>query len=228
MALRAELDAGDMAALAGADALGVAVGPPATAGVGGDRAAAHRCLLRGAHRRAALALPAAPEGEEIVCDYAALGLTLRRHPLALLRPRLARMRLLSCQQLLDLPDGRTVRACGIVTMRQRPGPPRARCSSRSRTRPGCVNVIVWNHVAEAWREPLLKAHLLAVQGTWQRDKESRGEVRHLIASGFKDLTPLLGRLGEEQSESAFSSGVRLRRAKKKPPEGGLASKQYGA
>ena len=47
----------------------------------------------------ALVLPAAPEGEEIVHDYAALGLTLRRHPLALLRPRLARWRLRSAQEL---------------------------------------------------------------------------------------------------------------------------------
>jgi error-prone DNA polymerase len=69
----------------------------------------------------ALQLPAAPEGEEIVFDYASMGLTLRRHPLALLRPRLARMKLLSAAQLNDLPSGRR--------------PPTARSSSRWKTRP---------------------------------------------------------------------------------------------
>ena len=68
-----------------------------------------------------LALPEAPEGEEILFDYAATGLTLRRHPLALLRPRLARWRLQTALQLVATPHGRQVRACGIVTVRQRPG-----------------------------------------------------------------------------------------------------------
>ena len=67
-----------------------------------DATAQHRspALLKGVPiNEQVLLLPAAPEGEEIVGDYAALGLTLRRHPLALLRPRLARMKLLSAAQL---------------------------------------------------------------------------------------------------------------------------------
>ena len=62
-----------------------------------------------------LELPAAPEGEEVVLDYAATGLTLRRHPLALLRPLLAKQRLVTAAELHDLPNGRLVRSCGIVT-----------------------------------------------------------------------------------------------------------------
>lgn len=65
-----------------------------------------------------LELPAAPEGEEIVFDYAATGLTLRRHPLALLRPLLEKRRLMSAADLNDLPDGEEVRYCGVVTLRQ--------------------------------------------------------------------------------------------------------------
>ena len=68
---------------------------------------------------------------------------------------------------------------------------------------GNVNVIVWNHVIEAWREPLLKSHLLAVQGTWQRDDDSGGKVQHLVATGFKDLTPLMGRLAQSNSSRDF-------------------------
>jgi len=204
LALRAELDTRDMGALAAADAL---------ASLSGHRrqqvweATAQRrapALLKGVPiEEPLLALPAAPEGEEIVGDYASLGFTLRRHPLALLRPRLARMRLASAAQLRDLDSGRTVRACGIVMGRQRPGTANNTMFVTLEDETGNVNVIVWQHVAEAWREPLLKARLLAVQGTWQRDMDSGGEVRHVVATGFKDLTPLLGRLAETSRSRDF-------------------------
>ncbi|MBO9646395.1 MAG: error-prone DNA polymerase, partial [Pseudacidovorax sp.] len=204
LALRAELDGRDMGALAAADAL---------ASLSGHRrqqvweATAQRrapALLKGVPiDEPLLALPAADEGEEIVGDYASLGLTLRRHPLALLRPRLARMRLSSAAQLRDLESGQTVRACGIVMGRQRPGTANNTMFVTLEDETGNVNVIVWQHVADAWREPLLKSRLLAVQGTWQRDMDSGGEVRHVVATGFKDLTPLLGRLAESSRSRDF-------------------------
>ncbi|VWX62829.1 Error-prone DNA polymerase [Burkholderiales bacterium 8X] len=204
LALRAELDARDMAALAAADALLPLSGHRRQQVWDATAQKRSAALLKGVPiNERALELPAAPEGEEIVGDYAALGLTLRRHPLALLRPRLARMRLLNSQQLAPVANGRTVRACGIVTMRQRPGTAKGTLFVTLEDETGCVNVIVWNHVVEAWREPLLKAHLLAVQGTWQRDTENGGEVRHLIATGFKDLTPLLGRLASSSKSRDF-------------------------
>jgi hypothetical protein len=67
-----------------------------------------------------LELPAAPEGEEVVWDYAATGLTLRRHPLAILRPVLAGQGWRTAAELHELPDGRLAKACGIVTVRQQP------------------------------------------------------------------------------------------------------------
>ncbi|EJL73467.1 DNA-directed DNA polymerase III PolC [Variovorax sp. CF313] len=208
LALRAELDGKDMAALAAADALMSLSGhrrqqvwdATATRGMG-SRAPA---LLKGVpiHEQALL-LPAAPEGEEIVGDYAALGLTLRRHPLALLRPRLARLKLMSAEQLRAQPSGQTVRACGIVKGRQRPGTANGTIFVTLEDETGNVNVIVWSHVIEVWREPLLKSHLLAVQGTWQRDDDSGGKVQHLIATGFRDLTPLMGRLAQSNTSRDF-------------------------
>ncbi|MEJ1164002.1 error-prone DNA polymerase [Variovorax sp. CCNWLW186] len=204
LALRAELDGKDMAALAAADAL---------MSLSGHRrqqvwdATAQRrspALLKGVPiNEQVLQLPAAPEGEEIVGDYAALGLTLRRHPLALLRPRLARMKLMSAEELRSLPSGQTARACGIVKGRQRPGTANGTIFVTLEDETGNVNVIVWSHVIEAWREPLLKSHLLAVQGTWQRDDETGGKVQHLIATGFKDLTPLMGRLAQSNTSRDF-------------------------
>lgn len=204
LALRAELDAKDMAALAAADALLALSGHrrqqvwDATAQRGAP------ALLKGVPiLERALQLPLAPEGEEIVGDYASLGFTLRRHPLALLRPRLARMKLSSAEQLRDLPSGRNVRACGIVMGRQRPQTANDTIFVTLEDETGNVNVIVWKHVVEAWREPLLKSHLLAVQGTWQRDVDSGGEVRHLVATGFRDLTPLLGRIAKSSRSRDF-------------------------
>lgn len=204
LALRAELDGSDMAALAAAGALQTLSGHRRQQIW--DATAQHRAsaLLKGVPiHESALLLPEAPEGEEIVGDFASLGLTLRRHPLALLRPRLARLKLATAAELRPMPHGRIVRACGMVTVRQRPGTAKNTMFVTLEDETGTVNVIVWSHVAEKWREPLLKAHLLAVQGTWQRDVDSGGEVRHLVASAFRDLTPLLGRLAKRHSSRDF-------------------------
>ncbi|MFT4243118.1 MAG: error-prone DNA polymerase [Acidovorax sp.] len=199
LALRAQLTQQDLRALAAADAL---------ASLSGHRrqqmweaAAQHTApaLLRDAPvHEPPLELPAAPEGEEILFDYAATGLTLRRHPLALLRPRLARWRLLTALQLHATPHGRTVRTCGIVTVRQRPGTAKGTLFVTLEDETGPVNVIVWPALLERWRDALLRSRLLAVQGTWQVAQATAPggtAVRHLVLQRCRDLTPLLGRLG---------------------------------
>ena len=158
-----------------------------------DAAALHAppVLLRDAPvEEDGLALPEAPEGEEIVFDYAALGLTLRRHPLALLRERLAAMRFQSSQVLREQPHGRLVRACGIVTLRQQPETAKGVIFVSLEDEHGTVQVIVWRGLRERQRQALMRARLLGVYGIWQRE----GEVRNLIAKHLVDLTPWLGRL----------------------------------
>ena len=137
-----------------------------------------------------LELPEAPEGEEIVFDYAALGLTLRRHPLALLRERLAARRFQSSRELHEQPHGRLVRACGIVTLRQQPETAKGVIFVSLEDEHGTVQVIVWKGLRERQRPVLMSARLLGVYGIWQRE----GEVRNLIAKHLVDLTPWLGRL----------------------------------
>jgi error-prone DNA polymerase len=137
-----------------------------------------------------LKLPPAPEGEEIVWDYASTGLTLRRHPLALLRPRLREQRLMTAAELDQTPNGRLVRACGVVTIRQQPETANGTTFLSLEDETGAVQVICWRRVHERQRAVLLQARLLAVYGTWQRE----GEVRNLIAGHLVDLSHLLGRL----------------------------------
>jgi error-prone DNA polymerase len=143
-----------------------------------------------------LELPSAPEGEEVIWDYAALGLTLRSHPLALLRPLLVKRRLMSAQDLHDLPDGRLVRYCGIVTLRQQPETAKGTTFISLEDETGVVQVICWKKVRELQRKALLGSRLLAVYGRWQRE----GEVRNLIALKLIDMTPLLGRLGTQSRD----------------------------
>jgi error-prone DNA polymerase len=143
-----------------------------------------------------LDLPEAPEGEAIVWDYASLGLTLRRHPLALLRERLQARRFMTAASLKDAPDGRLVRACGIVTGRQQPETSKGVVFVTLEDETGVVQVIVWKALRERQRNALVRSRLMAVHGVWQRE----GEVCNLIAGHLEDLTPLLGRLATESRD----------------------------
>ncbi|MEJ5991935.1 error-prone DNA polymerase [Ramlibacter sp. PS3R-8] len=204
LALRAQLDLKDLKALASADALRSLAGHRRQQVWEASAQQKAPGMLRQAPiNEQPLLLPAAHEGEEIFFDYASTGFTLRRHPVALLRPRLAKMKLLSASELHDLPHNRRVGACGIVTVRQQPQTAKGTIFVTLEDETGPVNVIVWKHVREDQRDALLHSKLMAVRGVWQRDVESGGQVRHLIAEKLEDLTPLLGRLGQLGSSRDF-------------------------
>ena len=139
---------------------------------------------------ALLELPEAPEGEAVVHDYATTGLTLRSHPLALLRPQLAERKLRTAAELHAMPNGRLVRYCGIVTLRQQPETANGTIFISLEDETGVIQVIVWKSLREQQRPEVLRSRLLAVYGTWQRE----GDAMSLIAGKLMDLTPLLGEL----------------------------------
>jgi DNA-directed DNA polymerase III PolC len=192
LAERGELDRRDLEALAAADAL---------AGLAGHR---HRAVwqVSGVERVLPL-LPAmtvreegipllrAPrEGQNIVADYGSIGLTLRRHPLSLLREKLQRRGVLPTLELWELPNGQWVRTAGLVITRQRPGSAGGVTFVTMEDETGYVNLIVWNRVAEAQRAALLESRLLEVQGKLQRE----GDVQHVIAQRLTNLSAMLGDL----------------------------------
>lgn len=148
-----------------------------------------------------LELPATPEGEEVVFDYAATGLTLRRDPLALLRPQLTQRNLMSAAELNKLPNGRIVHYCGLVTLGQQPETANGVIFVSLEDETGVVQVICWKSIREKQQTERLNSRLLEVHWTWQRD----GEMKSLIAGRPKDLTPLLGRLNGEQGFSLSAS-----------------------
>ena len=201
LALRVELDQGDLKALASADALQSLSGHRRQQVWQATALKPAPGLLRSAPvAEEVLLLPAASESEEVLFDYAALGLTLRSHPLALLRPRLAKPKFLTASQLNGLSDGRRVAACGLVVMRQQPQTAKGVTFVTLEDETGSVNVIVWQALKEKQRSELLRSRLLAVYGVWQRDVESGGAVCHLIARRLQDLTPMLGGLSTQSRE----------------------------
>jgi error-prone DNA polymerase len=192
LAERAALDRGDLEALAAADAL---------ADLCGHR---HRAVwqVSGVERVLPL-LPAgtvvdegvpllrAPlEGQDIVADYGSTGLTLRRHPVALLRESLAARGVIPNQALWDQPNGRKVLVAGLAITRQRPGSAGGVTFVTLEDDTGHVNLIVWERVAAAQRAALLESRLLLVYGTLQRE----GDVLHVIADRLTNLSHMLGEL----------------------------------
>ena len=200
LARRARLEKRELDALAAADALaplaghrrhalwqalGVADAGPLFAGTGFSE------------RQPDLFAPSA--GESVVADYGSTGLSLRAHPLSLLREKLADLKLMTVAEIQASGPGRIVRAVGIVTCRQRPGTASGVTFITLEDETGNLNVVVWKSLAERYRRELLTARLLAVYGKVEK-AGPMGEVVHLIAGRLVDRTELLGSLRTESRD----------------------------
>ncbi|NTV10067.1 MAG: error-prone DNA polymerase, partial [Zoogloea sp.] len=190
LARRARLSADELRQLASAGAL---------AGLAGHRRqalwAAAGGVLGGVLADAPIAeelpeLPAPSEGQDLAADYARLGFTLGRHPLALLRRRLADERFLSAVEIAACADRQLARAAGIVTCRQRPGTAKGTMFLTIEDETGLVNVILRPELVEAQRGIVLGARLIGVFGQISR----QGPVVHLTAKRVVDRSALLGEL----------------------------------
>ncbi len=138
-----------------------------------------------------VALPPMTLGHEVAEDYANLRLSLRAHPLALLRPFLPR-RTLRAEQLARIEDGRWVEVAGLTLVRQRPGTASGVIFITLEDETGVANLVVWPKMFERFRRTVLGAQLLAVQGKLQKE----GLVIHVVASRLIDRTDLFRRLAE--------------------------------
>jgi error-prone DNA polymerase len=143
-----------------------------------------------------ISLPRASEAEEIAADYAGLGLSLGRHPLALLRSRLDRLRVHRAADLAHLQNGRRVRVAGIVTHRQRPETASGVIFMSLEDETGISNLIVWPKIQTTQRDALFGARLIIVEGELQ----SASNVTHVIAEKIRDYTLWLGRLPTESRD----------------------------
>ncbi len=191
LARRADLDARSMQCLAASDALSGLAGQRrdaiwAVAGV--DTRATPLLKTTRTLEEPHPQFEATSLGDAVLADYRALGLSLKGHPLALLRPALAGFKVQQAALLnAEYRPGQLARASGLVTHRQQPGTAKGVVFVTLEDETGTVNVIVWPAVAAAQRKPLLAASLLTVYGVWQREDE----VRHLVAKTLVDHSPLL-------------------------------------
>lgn len=191
---RAILDRGDLEALAAAGAL---------VALSGNRhlafwevAGAEKPLPLAPPDSKTVAIDAQPllrlptEAEDIAADYRSVGLTLGRHPLALLREHLDLDDLVTAKDLKTLPAGQIIRTAGIVLMRQRPQTASGVTFVTIEDETGQINMVVWKTIAETQRRPLLESRLLEVHGELQREKG----IVHVIAKRLVDRSSLLGSL----------------------------------
>ncbi|PFH11852.1 error-prone DNA polymerase [Collimonas sp. PA-H2] len=191
MALRTGLRRDQLQALAAAGSLAPLSGNRRQALWQALVSAPEKGLLRPAQVNEEELLLAPPgEAENILHDYHTLGLTLGRHPLALLRTTLSARRFLPADVLNTFADGQLARGCGIVTVRQRPGTAKGVVFVTLEDETGTVNVIVWPDLVDRQRKELRGASLMGVYGVWQ----THDGVSHLVAKRLVDLSPLLGRL----------------------------------
>ena len=187
---RAALDNRDLSALAAADALRTLSGHRRDAfweaiGIENDTR-----LFNAPHEAAQASLIPPTEASDIVEDYRATGLTLRRHPVALLRPHLKKTRTISAVEVQNSASGRRVRASGIVTCRQHPMTAKGTTFVTLEDETGYVNVVVWPSVGDQYRKALVFSRFMTVSG----HIEKQGSVVHLIAETLIDNTHLLGAL----------------------------------
>ncbi|MFO1129386.1 MAG: OB-fold nucleic acid binding domain-containing protein, partial [Rhodospirillales bacterium] len=151
-------------------------------------------------------LPAMSPGEEVVEDYTALRLTLRAHPLALLRGGLAG--LTPAVRLAHASPGSRATVAGLVLVRQRPGSAKGVIFITVEDETGTANIIVWPDVFARFRRIVLTARLLVVRGRLQRE----GIVVHLVAERLQDASHRLDGLTADVADQGDRAGDRLQPA----------------
>ncbi|TCM15059.1 helix-hairpin-helix protein [Novosphingobium sp. PhB165] len=138
-----------------------------------------------------VALPQMGDGEEVVEDYRAVGLSLRAHPLSFLRDELISRKMITCADLRDIKDGRWVNLAGLVLLRQRPGSAKGVMFITLEDETDVANLVVWTKVFEKHRRTVLGASMMGVRGQVQKE----GEVIHVIAQQLDDLSGLVASVG---------------------------------
>ncbi len=139
------------------------------------------------------ALPAMAPGEQVVEDYRTLRLSLRAHPLAFLRERLAKKSVFAAEAVARARDGERASTAGLVLVRQRPGSASGVVFMTLEDETGVVNIVIWSSVLESFRRAVLGARLVLVRGRIQRT----GDIVHLVAERLEDLTGWLDLLTPE-------------------------------
>ncbi|MFC7476937.1 error-prone DNA polymerase [Dankookia sp. GCM10030260] len=189
---RAALDRGAVERLAEADAFR-SFGLDRRAALWEAAAVEAPAPLQGELFEPAASLPAATAGEETVLDYTATGLTLRHHPLALLRPVLDAEALADTRVLNAARRGTWIRLPGLVLVRQRPGSAKGVVFFTVEDEWGVANLVVYPDLAREFRAAVVAARLVVAEGRVER-LDAAVPVIHLIVRRLLDRSELLAGL----------------------------------
>ena len=137
-----------------------------------------------------VSLPLMTQAEHVVQDYASTGLSLKKHPVALVREKLELMRVLPIAQMKILKDGDIVRVAGLITVRQRPGTAKGVLFITLEDESGNANLVVWEKLFNTYRKEIIQSRLLMAEGTVQIE----GEVIHVVVKRCFNLSGLLMQL----------------------------------
>ncbi|HTN38505.1 MAG TPA: OB-fold nucleic acid binding domain-containing protein, partial [Arachidicoccus sp.] len=148
-----------------------------------------------------IGLPEMSLSEHVLQDYTSLALSLKAHPVRFIREQLTKHKVLTTKALDLLPDGAAVRVGGLVLVKQRPGTAKNICFITLEDETGIANLVVFKNVFDYYRQQILSAKLLMVEGKLQKE----GEVIHVIAEQLYDFSALLNQLNTVPSKKPRSN-----------------------
>ena len=138
-------------------------------------------------------LPTMRLGEQVADDYLALKLSLKAHPMELLRPHFKAEKYITCASLTQLSTESLVLLAGLVLIRQRPSSAKGVIFITIEDETGVANMIIWPHKMELYRQTVFGSQLLGIRGKLQRE----GVVTHVVAETLFDHSFLLGNLASK-------------------------------
>ncbi len=124
------------------------------------------------------------EVDDMLMDYQTTGLTLKRHPLAILRETKPVSQCKRASDLRMMRHGQFVKIAGVVTCRQRPGTAAGVLFLTLEDETGNINVIVWKDKVERFRQAILGSRLLLIKGAIERERK----VVHVVAGHIEDIS----------------------------------------
>lgn len=141
-------------------------------------------------------LPALTLGEQVVDDYSSFSLSLRSHPLELLRPTFALRGFSSTKVLETSKNDEVLTLAGLVLVRQRPGTASGVVFVTLEDEFGIANLVVWPKVFDVHRRIVMGSRLMGVRGRVQCQGEKEYKVIHLVAEQVWDLSVDLDSISE--------------------------------
>ncbi|MGY4536136.1 error-prone DNA polymerase [Mucilaginibacter sp. UYNi724] len=142
-------------------------------------------------------LPLMTEGEHVVQDYSSTGLSLKNHPVALVREKLVLLHNTKIADLKNMKDGDPVSVTGLITVRQRPGTAKGVLFMTLEDETGAANIVVWERLFDRYRKEIIQSRLFMVQGKLQIE----GEVIHVVANKCFNLNSLLRKLTQSNEDN---------------------------